>query len=87
MGIVVFAILNFFFGWTEDWVSFVFGLPSLIVALTQMKVFMPKVLKDQIRKEQEDFWKTHHPEYEKALEEKNNLVSMCNQIEKSISLS
>lgn len=87
LGILVFAVLNFFFGWTKDLVSIVLGLASLIVALTQMKVFTPKVLKDQIRKEQEDFWKAHHPEYEKVLEEKEDLTIKYNKIEESISFS
>lgn len=85
--VLVFAVLNYYNGWTEDWVSIVLGFLSLLVGLTQMKVFMPKVLKDQIRREQEDYWKAHHPEYEKAIEEKDILLKRYNQIGESISSS
>jgi hypothetical protein len=82
---LIFAVLNFCYDWTDDWLSVVLGIPSLIIALTQTKVFTPRVLKDQIKKEQEDYWQAHHPEYEIALNEKEKLNSKYCQINESIS--
>lgn len=81
---IVFVGFSLYYGWMQDWVGIAIGLISIIVALTQAKVFTPKVLRDNIREEQIAYWKKHHSEYLTIEEKREKLYTEMENLSEKI---